>query len=244
MDIIKTIASTLALTAALTLVTSCGDKSADGDKAGSGDTASGGKQVAGTVELKLDLPKPEFQGTPTPPNLPDDLPFFKGKRPKLFIPEDAVNVSKGKSVTSSEMDPIIGDLEQITDGEKGASDGNFVELGPMTQWVQIDLGAPTEINAIAIWHYHAQARVYYDVIVQVSNDADFIEGVTTLFNNDHDDSSLKGVGKDKAYTDTFDGWVVDGKATKGQYVRLYSRGNSSDEMNHYIEVEVFGKAGK
>jgi len=25
-------------------------------------------------------------------------------------------------------------------------------------------------------------------------------------------------------------------------VRLYSNGNTSNEMNHYIEVEVYGKA--
>ena len=32
---------------------------------------------------------------------------------------------------------------------------------------------------------------------------------------------------------------VDGK--KAQYVRLYSKGNTANEMNHYVEVEVFGK---
>ena len=26
----------------------------------------------------------------------------------------------------------------------------------------------------------------------------------------------------------------------GRYVRLYSNGNTANEMNHYIEVEVFG----
>jgi len=28
---------------------------------------------------------------------------------------------------------------------------------------------------------------------------------------------------------------------KGRYVRLYSNGNTTNKMNHYIEVEVFGK---
>jgi hypothetical protein len=26
-----------------------------------------------------------------------------------------------------------------------------------------------------------------------------------------------------------------------RYVRLYSQGNTSDELNHYIEVEVYGR---
>jgi hypothetical protein len=36
---------------------------------------------------------------------------------------------------------------------------------------------------------------------------------------------------------------VSGKGTKGRYVRLYSNGSTANEMNHYIEVEVYGKAG-
>ena len=35
--------------------------------------------------------------------------------------------------------------------------------------------------------------------------------------------------------------VLDAKGKKGRYVRLYSNGNTSDELNHYCEVEVFGK---
>ena len=28
---------------------------------------------------------------------------------------------------------------------------------------------------------------------------------------------------------------------KGRYVRLYSNGNTSNDTNHYIEVEVYGR---
>jgi hypothetical protein len=34
--------------------------------------------------------------------------------------------------------------------------------------------------------------------------------------------------------------LVDGRGTKGRYVRLWSNGNTSVDANHYIEVEVFG----
>jgi len=30
------------------------------------------------------------------------------------------------------------------------------------------------------------------------------------------------------------------KGTKGRYVRLHSQGNTSNDQNHYIEVEVYG----
>jgi hypothetical protein len=36
--------------------------------------------------------------------------------------------------------------------------------------------------------------------------------------------------------------LVDAKGAKGRYVRLHSQGNTSNDSNHYIEVEVHGKA--
>ena len=40
------------------------------------------------------------------------------------------------------------------------------------------------------------------------------------------------------------GRVVDAKGTKARYVRLWSNGNTSNDMNHYCEVEVFGTPAK
>jgi hypothetical protein len=36
--------------------------------------------------------------------------------------------------------------------------------------------------------------------------------------------------------------LIDAKGVKGRYVRLYSKGNTTNKLNHYIEVEVFGKS--
>jgi hypothetical protein len=52
-----------------------------------------------------------------------------------------------------------------------------------------------------------------------------------------------GKGTDNPYVETRFGMLADGKGSKGRYVRLYSNGNTSNEMNHYIEVEVYGKEG-
>ena len=52
-----------------------------------------------------------------------------------------------------------------------------------------------------------------------------------------------GKGPDNPYVETRFGKLIDGKGTKGRYVRIYSAGNSSNEMNHYIEVEIFGTDG-
>ena len=34
--------------------------------------------------------------------------------------------------------------------------------------------------------------------------------------------------------------LIDPKGIKGRYVRLYSNGNTANDLNHYVEVEVYG----
>jgi hypothetical protein len=194
---------------------------------------------AGYTVAKFDYPEATYTGTPRQVKN-TTAPVWK-MRPDVYLPKGAVNLAKGKPVTSSDDAPIIGELKMITDGEKEGTEGHWVELGPNTQWVQIDLGQPSTLNGVLMWHYFGESRVYRDVIVQISNDPDFIEGVETVFNNDNDSSSGKGVGKDlEFYESRFGHWVpVAGK--KARYVRLYSKGNTSDPVNHYIEVEVYGQ---
>ena len=38
--------------------------------------------------------------------------------------------------------------------------------------------------------------------------------------------------------------VIDAKGTKARYVRLWSNGNTSNDMNHYCEVQVYGTPAK
>jgi len=201
-------------------------------------------QDPGKEVLKIQLPKPMFIGTPKNIRTPN-LEMVTGKaRGPFMVPAGTVLLSGGKPVTASDKEPVIGEISYVTDGKKSGEDGYYVELGPMLQWVQIDLGKSQELEAIVAWHYHSQARVYRDVIVQVSDDKDFISGVTTVFNNDHDNTSGLGAGKDQEYIETFDGKLFDPKGVKARYVRLYSSGNTSNDMNHYVEVEVYGLPAK
>jgi hypothetical protein len=194
------------------------------------------------VPLPIKLPKPMFIGTPTNVRGVTNLEKPLGRpRPPFYAPAGTMNVAAGKPVTSTDPEPIIGELSYVTDGDKEATDGSYVELGPFTQSVTIDLQDKYDIYAILCWHYHKQQRVYFDVVVQVSNDPDFITDVTTVYNNDIDNSAGLGIGKDMHYVDTSEGRLIDAKGVRGRYVRLYSSGNNADDLNHYIEVEVFGK---
>jgi len=193
------------------------------------------------VVLKTQLPRPLFVGTPVPLNVPNLEPPMKGKRPDFYVPAGTINLSKGKKVTASDDNPNVGTLDMVVDGDKDGSEGSWVELGPGKQWVQIDLAKKANISAVLIWHFHSQARVYRDVVVQVSDDPTFRSGVTTIFNTDfHNDLGL-GAGKDLNYIETYQGKLIDAKNVKGRFVRLYSNGNTANKLNHYIEVEVWGK---
>lgn len=187
------------------------------------------------VVLKTDLPKPLFVGTPVPIKVPNLEPAQKGKRPDFMIPAGSVNLAKDKKVTGSDSEPVIGTLDMITDGDKEGDEGSWVEMGPGKQWVQIDLEKAADIAAVIVWHYHSQERVYLDVVVQVSNDPKFEKDVTTIFDD------TPGTGKDLAYIENYQGKLIDAKGVKGRYVRLYSKGNTTNRLNHYIEVEVWGK---
>jgi hypothetical protein len=198
---------------------------------------------AGTIQLRIDLPRPQFTGTPRPIRSANLEPPRNGKPyPLIEVPTGCDKLlSKGCKVTSSDPQPIMGALALVTDGDKEHDAETYVELSPGKQWVQIDLGAEREIHACCIWHHHGEARVYHDVICQISNDPTFAGPVATVFNNDHDGSAGLGAGADKEYVESNEGRPFGVKGVKGRYVRFYSNGNTSNGMNHYTEVEVYGK---
>lgn len=193
------------------------------------------------VPIEIKLPKAVFEGTPTNLRGVTNLEKPLGKaRPPFLAPASTTNLALGKPVICSDDEPIIGEVNYITDGNKEATDGSFVEFFSGAHTATIDLGAESEIWAILVWHYHKQARVYFDVVVQTSNDPDFIESVTH-FNNDIDNSLGLGVGTDKNYVETSEGKLINAGGTHARYVRLYCNGNSSNELSHYIEIEVYGR---
>jgi hypothetical protein len=227
------------------LLAACGKSDKPADTAAAASAPAAAAPAGDQEEIKITFPTAMFIGTPTPTELPNLEKPDPSKVIKSFMAaKGTVNVAKGKPVTSSDAAPIIGDLTLVTDGDPDGADGSFVELMPGLQWVQIDLEKSHDISKIAVWHFHKQAQAYIDVLVQVSDDAEFKTGVTTLFNSDHDDTQKMGKGSDPAYIETNHGRVVDAKGTKARYVRLYSAGNTASDMNHYCEVQVFAVPAK
>ena len=206
--------------------------------------ASGTLADQAKVPLETEIPEEVLAGTP-----PDVLALLfpglealpEGKRPDFLVPKGTVNVALEKKITSSDANPVLGKLTYVTDGKKEGTEENYVELGPMQQWVQIDLEKTCTVYAVLLWHYFREARSYHDVIIQVADDAEFTKNVQTIYSNDQDNSAKKGIGKGRPWIETFLGKLIDAKGVKGRYVRLYSAGNTANDLNHYVEVEVFGK---
>jgi hypothetical protein len=201
-------------------------------------------QNSDLVPLPIQLPPPAMKGTPQ--NMPSNttaLPLTDKPVAPFLAPKGVSNVALGKPVTSGDPNLIGGDLKQITDGKKQAYEENVVTLRRGLHWIQIDLQGEYNIYALALWHDFTTPVVVRDVIVQVSDDPEFKNGVVTLFNNDQKNSAGLGVGTDREYFEnslTGAGKIIDAKGTKARYVRCYSKGSTDSALNTYIEVEVYG----
>ena len=197
-----------------------------------------------TEPLALNLPIHTLKGTPEDlPVGPNIEPVSDKAPPALQVPKGVKNVALGKPVTSS-VPPFLGELSQITDGKKDPTDDDAVEFKKGTQWVQLDLGESFAIHAVAMWHDHRYVQAMHDVILQVSDDPEFKSGVTTLYNNDTDNSSGLGVGTDREYFEMQFGRVVAGKGIKARYVRGYTRGSNQSSVNCWQEIEVYALPAK
>ncbi len=161
------------------------------------------------------------------------------KPPTILVPPDVTNVAKGKPVTNTDAEVILGELEYITDGVKKSKNYVEFETKEHPQYVTIDLEREYEIYAVVWWHCYDPAAIYWDVLVQVGRDMKF-EDAVILFNNDHDGSLGLGKGTDLNYIETNESWMAGADGFVGRYVRLYHHTNSRNQLNRYTEVEVYG----
>lgn len=209
------------------------------------------KEVAGKdtggfklVELDLDIDG-VTSATPGIPSSVKAIPNLRREtkqRPPFMVISGLENLALDKPVTASGS-PIAGEVEQITDGIKTCDDFDFVE-GPT--WVQVDLEETASIHAVVLWHFYRNPEIYEDIIVCISEDKEFKNNVTILFNNDHDNSLGQGKGKDEVYISRWWGEIVDArqaenKGRTARYIRVYTGKSFSGKLPRYLEIAVYGK---
>ena len=162
--------------------------------------------------------------------------------PEIKVPVGVSNLCVNAEV-SSDSKPIIGALHCAVDGSKKAESGH-VEFGSGIHWIQIDFGTNSEIFVIWIWrhYYGAHDWVCSNVVVQVSNDKEFGKDVSTVFNNDSDDSIGRGIGTDNFYVASYIGKpIILSPVIYGRYVRIYGEGGIRSNSNNFREIEIYGK---
>ena len=177
------------------------------------------------------------------PSGPDIEPW-PVSRPPFLVPAGVTNVALLKKVTSNGK-PFTGSLSLVTDGDKEPWDRSVAEFRKGIHWVQIDLEADYDIYALVFWLDHrAVGRIHQGVIVAVADDESFASNVRVLFNNDRENLAGLGVGKDKRYFETHLGKLVDAKAAKARYVRVYANGSNLARINCFTEIEVWALPAK
>jgi len=197
------------------------------------------------VPLRIKLPAPAFKGTPKDLQLSSYVePLSDKPRPPMMVPAGLSNIAPTAKISCSDKNATADALAKLTDGDKEASEPGIVILRKGTQWVQLDLGGPKEIYAVAIWHAHNAAKVYHDVIVQISDDPDFFDKIQTVFNNDQDNTSGLGVGTDREYFETHEGKLINVRGARARYIRFYSKGSTESALNEYTELEVYGRPAR
>ena len=146
------------------------------------------------------------------------------------------NLAEGITPTTDGDADSASGIGRATDGDIGVA--NRWELGGGLKYAQLDLGGSQQVDSLRVWRNFADKRRYHDVVFQLSFDATFASGVTTVFNNDLDNSAGLGTGTDGEYDETATGKIVHFAPVRARYVRLYSDGNTRHDTNNYVEIMV------
>jgi len=142
----------------------------------------------------------------------------------FLVPSHLSNLALNKKVVSN------GDYSgrwNLTDGDTGASAAPE-DLLDATE-VTVDLGKPTLINTIKLWHYWADGRAYRDNKVAVSLEGKFAGEEIVIFDSTHDGE----------YPETREGKTFAFNPVETRYIRCWANGNTVNKWTHFVELQAF-----
>ncbi|HZG58843.1 fibronectin type III domain-containing protein [Paenibacillus sp.] len=165
----------------------------------------------------------------------------------------SINAALNKPVTSNGT-VSGGALSNVTNGNLARSDYALISTSSEPKYVQVDLTDSYEIVGVNIrsdWGADASSYRYgHDYVVQLAADAAFTTGVTTIFNNDADNTLGLGAGADPVYVEPIDGggWNIPlATPVTARYVRFWGNGHTrmngtTNTVNTPVEVQAFAKS--
>lgn len=203
------------------------------------------------ITIRPRFPHSTFISAPWGCDLPNFEKMGRGPSIKDFLaPAGTEIISLNQPVTSS-SEPYRGEIKWVTDDELycGGEGENAVFFEKLPCWVQIDLGMDCSVDHVWLWHDQGAMQrrqtpdVFEDVIVQLSNDAEFRSGVVTIFNSDDDGSCGQGKGADPTYMETNHGRGFPANGQKARYVRIWGGKSYSYSGGpcRFTEVTVWGR---
>ncbi len=149
------------------------------------------------------------------------------------------NVAYQKTVTA-EAGVWMANPQYATDGILNTS--YYTNLGSGPVYIVIDLGQNYQLGELRFWHYYADGRTYHDVIAQLSQYSNF-SSLTTVFNNDTNNSAGQGTGSNSEYAESSAGKdVALSTPVTARYLRLWTNGSTVNAFNHCVEVQAFASA--
>jgi RHS repeat-associated protein len=151
------------------------------------------------------------------------------------VQETQAYLNLAAGVTPSGSAPLS-QAEMLTNGDRWADDGmgntrqyTYTNTGGELHSVQVDLGTAFPVDKVVVWHYAGDGRTYHATKTQVSaNGTDWV----TVF-----DSAVSG-----EYPETAAGHTIPFPSQSVRYVRDYLQGSTSNGGNHWVELEVWGRA--
>lgn len=119
-------------------------------------------------------------------------------------------------------------------------------------YLQADLGAVYDIDAINLYRYFSDNRMYRGTVIAVAEYEDDFENnkkyVEIVYNSDSENYHGFGAGTDDRYQETETGKKLEGLDVAGRYVRVYVHGATTKDgtthqcyTNHIVELEIMGK---
>jgi hypothetical protein len=139
---------------------------------------------------------------------------------------EEVNIALGKTVTGNGNTT---DIERVADGNTATA--YYYNAGSGESYVQVDLGAVSNLKKIVVWHYYSDNRTYHNTKTQISEDE--IDWITVF------DSGVSG-----EYAETSEGHTIELIPTKARYIRDYANGSTSNTSNHWVEIQAFSAFGQ
>jgi RHS repeat-associated protein len=158
---------------------------------------------------------------------------YDGDGNRVASVDEYQNLAAGAPVSS---DVTLNNADVATNGDTWANSGSsssreFANGTSGLHYAQVDLGAAYPVDKVIVWHYAGDGRTYHQTKVQVSADG---TNWVTVFSSDSTPPS--------EYPETAAGKTVTFNSQQVRYVRDWLNGSTVNPYNHWVEIEVWGKA--